>query len=496
MVPMSSQGGFGSKNNDVDKTTQKLIWLAGFAESPAAREKSFEILRLARVPIPEYARDPLLKSVLPKVPLQLRDAAWAYLVDVATTEDVRVLRESAHGTWLESRLDWLEAWLGTGRSLGKFLQKVPDPQLIPEPMRRSIIAGIDQLPAVSLDALWSMPVPALQDAAAKELRSRGLPVGEVRRVTPGPMRVAPPSASLGLGQFTQLPGPAPSVSAGGSTGTDEARYERLGQTGNADLTGSLNWYNLDGPPSYRLLVERGHIPREVVHRDLSEQFKRIHEESDEQLRRVSGETIVAKIREDWAELGEFIAGLYTTAALAALVKVATPDDVPIARGFLNESAFRKDVLPIIAALGAEEDVPGLIEIARSSFGEERKMVLDAVESLTRDKLRTARVLISSEGREMRGKGLSLVASLSDPDAIPLLIELLAHQNEGVRVTAVAQLYKRVPRDRMVQLLCNYIVGGWYFYNVVVWMDRLIYAPALVSAYYEKELREALDTIIS
>jgi hypothetical protein len=47
---------------------------------------------------------------------------------------------------------------------------------------------------------------------------------------------------------------------------------------------------------------------------------------------------------------------------------------------------------------------------------------------------------------------------------------------------------------LADILHSYTELGTYYYNVVVWLDRLIYAPAPTSAYYEAGLVRKLGTL--
>ncbi len=190
--------------------------------------------------------------------------------------------------------------------------------------------------------------------------------------------------------------------------------------------------------------------------------------------------------------------MFTAGALAALASETTTEDVAVARRFLNDHLARMAALRIIAAKGTAMDVNDLMEIARSGFGNERKLALAAVQRLAADKLETAKTLVASEGREMRRAALPLVGGLADgladENASPFLEELLSHDDEDLRIAAIGQLRKRLDQERLADLLCNYTHRGGYFYNVVAWLDRVIYAPAPIRSYYEAELEKKLEAM--
>ena len=45
-----------------------------------------------------------------------------------------------------------------------------------------------------------------------------------------------------------------------------------------------------------------------------------------------------------------------------------------------------------------------------------------------------------------------------------------------------------------KVLLKYIDKESYFYNVVTWLDRLIYAPEPISSYYRSELDKKIETM--
>jgi hypothetical protein len=483
----------------------RLVVIALFDDETRARATSFEILRWAQVPIFAEVRPEVLKRRLQEVPSDLHDMAWAYLVDVTRSEDLKTLQEWAPGTWLESRVQWLTAWMEAGRHLNAFLPKAPDPQLIPEPMKQAIRDGMSQLSDASLEALRSMPLLGLSEAALTELRRRGIPVSE-NESAPDTLRNTLLLSALqhrgalrlreGVHRISKVAIDDASFlgTALETTETDEDRYERLSREDNASLRDSLDWYDLNGPPSYRLLVERGEITRDVAREDLSNKFQRLHDESYQRMEMSSGAEVAAKLQEGFNKFQEFITEQFTTETLAAFAAEPNTDDVVMARQFLNNDRVRSSALRIIASKGTAADVKGLIDIARSSYGDDRKLALEGVQRLSANKLETARTLVKLEGREMLLTGLWLACNQPGEEAVPFFEELLSHEDGDLRLAAVGELHKRVDSAWLAEVLKKYIEQERYFYNVVAWLDRLLYAPAPISNYYAMELNKSIERL--
>jgi hypothetical protein len=111
-----------------------------------------------------------------------------------------------------------------------------------------------------------------------------------------------------------------------------------------------------------------------------------------------------------------------------------------------------------------------------------------------DKLETAMALIVMEGREMHRAALSLVGGLSDEKALPFLEELLSHEDQEVRIAAIGQLHGRIDLEGLTDVLRRYNDRETYYYNVVVWLDRLIYAREPILSYYKTELERSSKRI--
>lgn len=466
-------GWFWFREEDYKLVINRLIVTAVFEHDMLARSTAFEVLRQATVSLFDYVRDDIVVEALREISVDLREAVWAYLVDIVTLEDIDLLRESIEGAWFESRLDWLQAWLRTSRTIDKFLSGMPDPQLLPAPMKRLITSSISGLSNETVVALWSMPVSELREAAKEEMHKRRISIPEG-----------------GVDSKGLLAGPALSSLMSGSSRTNKEEQERLLRLSREDndaLREALTWYDIDGATRYRLLVQRGEIPREVVRRDVSNSFQRIRKASLEQLKEKRGSDAVVLYRETFGKYEELLTSVFTQEALAGLASDPSVEDVALARHCLGDPTTRLNALRIVASVGDPSDVKYLIEIAESSYGEEKKVALLGLERLAVGERDIVKTLMVSETREVRQIGVRRIGDLSEEDAIPLLEDALADQDDDIRVSAVVQVRDRIGPSRLLEVLERYMQRATYFYNVVAWVDRLVYAPAPMSSFYEAEL---------
>lgn len=227
---------------------------------------------------------------------------------------------------------------------------------------------------------------------------------------------------------------------------------------------------------------------ETVRSDLADQFQRIHRESDQRMDQESGAIVAAAFRETFAKYEVLMTRLYAAEALGTFARDPSPEDIVLARRHLSDFLARLSAVAIIASKGGLTEVPDLIEIAQSGYGDERRLALKGLERLATGRFDAVKELLASETHQLRRTGLQLIRSLGDHDAVRLLEDLLSDKDENIRVGAVAQLHERLDGGNLVDILGRYTERDSYYYNVVFWLDRLIYAPAPVLRFYEAELR--------
>lgn len=70
--------------------------------------------------------------------------------------------------------------------------------------------------------------------------------------------------------------------------------------------------------------------------------------------------------------------------------------------------------------------------------------------------------------------------------------LLCSKNDEIRLLTAAYAIKTCSRPQLVSLLNRYLSGETYYYDVVCWLDRVLFAPKELSQGYKKKLIERLD----
>ena len=72
--------------------------------------------------------------------------------------------------------------------------------------------------------------------------------------------------------------------------------------------------------------------------------------------------------------------------------------------------------------------------------------------------------------------------------------MLLNKDNDIREITVAYLMKELEQRRssLEQVLDKYLENDSYYYNVVCWLDRILYAPRTFKMIFRKQLAAKLD----
>jgi hypothetical protein len=461
----------------------RLYYTCLFENDSAARKKCFDILRRTHLSLFAAVRSDIVIGELQSLPTDLHADAWAYLVDIVSSEEVELLKAANTDSWLSRRVEWLRDWVGEERYFDRFLSSNPDPLLITIHQKERLISEVQILSDASLNILKTWPVADVRGATLRELQRRGVALTEEERAD-----------SVEYSRLL-LKTIARSSATSERPETGEERYARLCKEDVTAPMSQFGWYSVDNAWRYRIHVERGLIARDVVRRDISEGFRRVRRESDERLAGLFGAETSAQMRADFAQFDKTMSELHTEQAFLALSHKPTPDDVLLARQFITTDRYETAAIRIVLQGGDASDVEALIEIARSRSGEDRTLALEGIKRLSSDHIRVAKeLLVTSGNREVQRLGLFFVRQSPDSVAIPLLAELLSHGDDVLRAASISELESRVDYEGLVDMLAAYTNRPSYYYNVVTWLDRLLYAPEPLRSYYGEELDRRIEDL--
>jgi hypothetical protein len=295
-----------------------------------------------------------------------------------------------------------------------------------------------------------------------------------------------------------------------STEEDNSRLTLLGSIGNEDagLTEdflafsfwrtqpkakqeeAIDWFSTSGRSAYKAFaVEHFEDVGELLRADIAEGFERIRKESVVKLEKEYGVDGARRIETSWASLTSYLRSRFTEAALEALAPHATAADASLVRGYLLSSAPDSAywAADILSRIGGPEDAQKLFDLALNSYGKVRVKAANAALKLSSDFTKLAWKLVDQDNDDLMKVGF---LSLLDSTSAEVKAEFIARlHNESIRKRAwsVAYLARYCEADELQQLLDDYIRTGTYYYNVVTWLDRILYSPSVIRQVYEKQL---------
>jgi hypothetical protein len=98
-----------------------------------------------------------------------------------------------------------------------------------------------------------------------------------------------------------------------------------------------------------------------------------------------------------------------------------------------------------------------------------------------------RKMMESDSSELIENALRQARSRPDVVSDEEATSWLEHKSDEVRLAAVGVLFACRSRSELEDFLLKYVERPTYYYNVVTWLDRVLYAPAGFREYFQRIL---------
>ena len=264
-----------------------------------------------------------------------------------------------------------------------------------------------------------------------------------------------------------------------------------------ELIPLVSWFSQDGRVAYKVLGLM-HFDRfgDRVRTDIADRFSTFHEAEKHALRarframldkHDASDATSSALVEDAAEkaiaqgadLDDFITSRFVSAALAALAKNGSANDLAIARQHLDskDSASREAALELVSRFGNDTDVEPLLDLAEREYGEISERAAKTALALSADRWIRAKQYLEREARPFLRVGIDeLGAHTEFPSKWPELVPYLFVNNASVRLATAKLLCSRLENADLVGLLNQCLEAETYYYDVVTSLDRSIYGP--------------------
>ncbi len=268
---------------------------------------------------------------------------------------------------------------------------------------------------------------------------------------------------------------------------------------------SIDWFSLDREVIYEALAERYFdLFKDTLRKDIFENFERIIKEKIRFLQslKITDEKeaqSVDKIKEDWLKYDSFIRNRLLLSATRVLAKLAEPVDIKVARFLIHKNLeyYRDDILRNLLTIFFKYGTTNDLEYPKKLVTEEgldiKTKAAEVALSLDgENKFNTLEFLLEKNETELTNLVFKKCIQESTAISFEQVKKLLLHQNEQIRLSALSYLMLVLREDELITVLNDYLTAEIYYYNVVCWLDRWLYAPNALKEYYQREITQRLS----
>jgi hypothetical protein len=262
-----------------------------------------------------------------------------------------------------------------------------------------------------------------------------------------------------------------------------------------DLLDLLDFYGLYSEQAYQILAEEHfQLIESRIRSDLDDEFEALRSGSESKAKEKYG-TLAESVLKAWKpETVSFVKRQFIAAALNGLAKNGKEEDIRYGRKFLQATqsydAYEPAIL-LMGRFGNQQDVDSLVKATAFTYGRAKRLAFDMAFKLCGNKLEF--LVEMSRGKDISTAkwAIQLLKNLDPVKTIEICKELLYSENENLRLIALAVLYKTYDFQELQGLLNDYLTPESYYYNVVTWIDRCLYAMGRYQAYYRGKVASFL-----
>lgn len=498
----NTAGWFWIDDLDTDNIRDRLFYHAVFDDNEIVRLNSIEILKLAKLrPNDKWKEDFNVFELLLNDKLDsIKKATLSYLTLLGKREDLDLLenllvreKSSIYNNIILTKLAII-AKEDANSALSQLLQSSRD--LI----ARDAIAGIEKFEINISDALL---LNALENDdnyikifAAKSLAKRGSLttdlIDHLLKSSNKELKEICYRELIGLGIKIDIKQMKNDLEDSVLAVKDELLFKAYDKFTNEELERKLDWYEIDGPIAYKILAKREPEKKESVRRDLLDQFKELYERSEERFRSKYGEAGI-DIMEPLHKHDEFIRLRFIAAGLSVISEQSYSTDIMIARKYIEENNYdvRMLAVKIIERHGDKSDIESLIKLCKDSYGDLKASSANAALSLSPGVEGAAKYFLNTYDEILIKLALKSIAG-EDKTSGDAVEPLLKNENENIRAMVLYYLANRSQKEYLEDLLSRYIGQPIYYYNVVCWLDRILYAKQPIKDVFINKLKQKFD----
>jgi hypothetical protein len=190
---------------------------------------------------------------------------------------------------------------------------------------------------------------------------------------------------------------------------------------------------------------------------------------------------------------------YIAAALAGLARYGSPEDADFGRQFLSHSDMdvRIEAVRVIQRCGNGTDVPSLIKTAKGSDGLVQELAAKAVFVLTVDQKAVAGEFLKTENEILTSITIAELIARDDIEQVSdFLKPYLYTEQDKLRTRVMAYFIFRYDEQQLTDLLTWYTSADIYYFDVVCCFDRMLFAPLYLKSSYRESVKDTLFGFVS
>jgi len=255
---------------------------------------------------------------------------------------------------------------------------------------------------------------------------------------------------------------------------------------------AVDWFGVDGWLAYKsLATDHYDALRNDLRPDLENGFARIKQRSIAAIEPKFGSETTKVLVEKFKDLEDFIRSQFVESALAGIVANCEPPDVRFGRQYLasDDSATKLAAVRIVSKFGTAEDVPALLQVSREHWGEARDEAGTAALRLSSNPLEVALELTASNSPTLVRNGYGWLYKQGSPEVDKFFEALMGSESDIGRLRALYYFSRNRTWGDLESMLEAQLNREAYYYNVVTWLDRLLYSPAPLREFFTRDLEK-------
>jgi hypothetical protein len=260
------------------------------------------------------------------------------------------------------------------------------------------------------------------------------------------------------------------------------------------LLEAADWYSIDGPLAYRaLILDHYEQFSSQLRAELLDGFSRIKQISFERRIAKYGSEAWQEVAPSFDKYDESTRRDFARSALIGIAAGGRPADAELARPYLSDSdIFLRDAArSVICKFGGPEDLDELRKIATDSWGDIRRSAASAVLRVS-PTFETACELTKNSDASVQSIGFDWMFSQNLQEARDFFLAFFHDENSTNRMRAIRYYSRWAAKSELEEFLEAYTTGETYYYDVVTWLDRLVYSPSPLREMFVRDLADEAD----